>query len=133
MDLIGNKFYQNLGKLFFAVAACDSVIRDEEFLSLKKTVTNHWMEVDNTQDEFGNDAVYQIEIVFDFLHASAFEDHANDFVDDFANFKKENEKLFPPKVERTIWRTCVAIADAFYGRNSAEKEILAKIKNMLLG
>ena len=83
MDLVGNKFYQNLGKLFFAVAACDNVVRDEEFASLKKTVTNHWMEIDDTEDEFGNDAVYQIEIVFDFLHASAFEDHANDFVDDF--------------------------------------------------
>jgi hypothetical protein len=133
MDLVGNKFYQNLGKLFFAVAACDNVVRDEEFASLKKTVTNHWLEIDNTEDEFGNDAVYQIEIVFDFLHASAFEDHANDFVEDFATFKSQNEELFPPKVERIIWRTCVAIADAFYGRNSAEKEILAKIKKLLLG
>jgi hypothetical protein len=133
MDLIGNKFYQNLGKLFFAVAACDKVVREEEFTSLKKTVTNHWMEVDKTEDEFGNDAAYQIEIVFDFLHASAFEDHAADFVEDFASFKKENEELFPPKVERIIWRTCVAIADAFYGRNSLEKEILARIKKLLLG
>lgn len=133
MDLVGNKFYQNLGKLFFAVAACDKVVRDEEFASLKKTVTNHWMEIDDTEDEFGNDAAYQIEIVFDFLHASAFEDHADDFVNDFAEFKSENEELFTPKVERIIWRTCVAIADAFYGRNSAEKEILAKIKSLLLG
>ena len=133
MDLIGNKFYQNLGKLFFAVAACDNVVREEEFSSLKKTVTNHWMEIDDSEDEFGNDAVYQIEIVFDFLHASAFEDHSNDFVDDFTTFKKENEALFTPKVERIIWRTCVAIADSFYGRNSAEKEILKKIKSLLLG
>ncbi len=133
MDLIGNKFYQNLGKLFFAVAACDNVVREEEFSSLKKTVTNHWMEVDDVKDEFGNDAAYQIEIVFDFLHSSGFEGHANDFVDDFEIFKNKYEELFPPKVERIIWRTCVAIADAFYGRNSAEKEILAKIKNLLLG
>ena len=133
MDLIGNKFYQNLGKLFFAVAACDNVVREEEFSSLKKTVTNHWMEIDDSEDEFGNDAVYQIEIVFDFLHASAFEDHSDEFVDDFAAFKKENEALFPPKVERAIWRTCVTIADAFYGRNRSEKEVLAKIKTLLLG
>ncbi len=133
MDLIGNKFYQNLGKLFFAVAACDNVVREEEFSSLKKTVTNHWMEIDDSEDEFGNDAVYQIEIVFDFLHASAFEDHSDEFVDDFAAFKKENEALFPPNVERAIWRTCVTIADAFYGRNRSEKQVLAKIKTLLLG
>lgn len=133
MDIIGNKFYQNLGKLFFAVAASDNVVREEEFKALKKVVTNHWMSVDEIEDEFHEDASFQIEIVFDFLHANGYEDHANDFLADFKAFKSENEEMFPPNVERIIWRTCIAIADAFYGKNKSEKEMLAKIKAILLG
>ena len=90
------------------------------------------MSLGDEVDEFGGEAPYQIEIVFDFLHASKFEEHANDFVKDFGEFKSANQELFPAKVDRTIWRTCISIADAFYGKNQQEKEILAKIKTILL-
>jgi len=132
MDIQVNKFYQNLGKLFYAVAASDSVVRKDEFEALKKVVSTHWLSVDDVKDEFGEEAPYQIEIVFDFLHASKFEDHAHDFVKDFGEFKSANQELFSAKVDRTIWRTCISIADAFYGKNQKEKEILAVIKTILL-
>lgn len=132
MDLVTNKFYQNLGKLFYAVAACDKVVRDEEFESLKNVVSNHWLEVDDVKDEFGTDASYQIEIVFDVINSNSDQYDVDEFLHDFQSFKKNNEKLFSSKVERIIWRTCVSITDAFYGRNNAEKEILTKIKKILL-
>lgn len=132
MDIQVNKFYQNLGKLFYAVAACDSVVRQEEFEALKKVVTTHWLSLDDVTDEFGNDASFQIEIVFDFLNASKFEDHAIDFVNDFGEFKNDNQELFSDKVDRIIWRTCISIAEAFYGKNLQEKEVLSKVKTILL-
>ncbi len=132
MDIQVNKFYQNLGKLFYAVAASDAVVRKDEYEALKKVVSSHWLSLDDVTDEFGGDASYQIEIVFDFLYASKFEDHALDFVKDFEEFKTTNQELFSAKVDRTIWRTCISIADAFYGKNQKEKEILAMIKTVLL-
>ena len=132
MDIQVNKFYQNLGKLFYAVAASDSVVRKDEFEALKKVVNTHWLSLEGEVDEFGGEAPYQIEIVFDFLNASKFEEHAHDFVKDFEVFKSTNQELFSAKVDRTIWRTCISIAEAFYGKNQKEKEILAKIKTILL-
>ncbi|AOW19540.1 tellurite resistance TerB family protein [Urechidicola croceus] len=133
MNTIGNQFYQNLGKIFYAVAASDKVVRDEEFQTLKEVIKSHWMDIDNIEDEFGMDSALQIEIVFDWFNANENELHADDCFNDFKDFKKEHESIFTPKVERTIWRTCIAIADAFYGKNKAEKEMLAKIKEILLG
>jgi hypothetical protein len=47
-----NHLYQNLGKLFFAVAAADKKISDREIESLKKHVTNYWMDLGEYQRSF---------------------------------------------------------------------------------
>ena len=56
--------YQNLGKLFYAIAAIDRVIRAKEYAKLKELVKKDWVAVDQLTDEFKTDAAFQIEIVF---------------------------------------------------------------------
>lgn len=63
----GNELYQNLGKLFYAVAIADKSIRPIEVEKMKEDVRKYWLTVDGVEDEFGTDAAYQIEIVFDWL------------------------------------------------------------------
>ncbi len=59
------QFYQKLGKLFYAIAASDQVVRKVEHDKLKEIIKTEWLSVDDYEDDFHTDAAYQIEIVFD--------------------------------------------------------------------
>lgn len=124
-----NHLYQNLGKLFFAVAAADKKINDREIESLKKHVTNYWMDLENTKDHFGSDAAYQIEIVFDWLIDEMPE--AEEALDDFESFRKNHDSIFTPKVKEMIWKTCDDIASSFNGKNKSELVMLSRIAQIL--
>ncbi|GAB1309253.1 hypothetical protein KH5_19360 [Urechidicola sp. KH5] len=129
METSSNHLYQNLGKLFFAVAAADKVVRDEEFNALSKVITTHWRDLDEVKDDFGTDASFQIEIVFEWLKEQFLD--AETCYQHFADFYNDHQSLFTARVNRTIWRTVVAIADAFHGTNKDEKAMLEKIKSLL--
>lgn len=120
------RFYQNLGKLFYAIAACDGVVRAIEFEKLKILVKQTWLGVDDIHDVFGTDAAYQIEIVFDWLNKEDLLDVEICF-EDFVTYKKEQTHLFTNDVRRLILKTASAIAHEFSGINKAELMMLAKL------
>ena len=129
MEISSNHLYQNLGKLFFAVAAADNVVRDEEFNALSNLIVSHWRDLDDVKDDFGTDASYQIEIVFEWLKEQFLD--AETCFQQFADFKSDHESLFNSKINRTIWRTVLTIADSFHGTNKDERAMLDKIKQIL--
>ncbi|MAP55106.1 hypothetical protein [Altibacter sp.] len=120
------KFYQKIGKLFYAVAAADKVVRKAEYDMLLDIVSSHWMNVDEVEDEFHSDAAFQIEIVFGWLDYN--NAAADDCFEEFREFKKEHEHLFDDKRKKLIWKTAQAIADAFAGTNKSELVLLSKLK-----
>lgn len=122
---IHNELYQSLGKLFYAVAAADKVIRDKELIALKKMVTEQWLAVDDVEDEFHSDAAYQIEVVFDWLTAQ--EKTSNESYEDFHDFYMENANLFSTKIKYLALTTANAIANAFSKKNKNELVILGKL------
>lgn len=123
------EFYQNIGKLFYAVAAADNVVRPEEVKALKEIVENEWVKVEKTRDEYGTDAAYQIEIIFDWLDEN--QPGATKAFEEFKEFKKENEEMFNKELKQLIWKTADAIAASFAGRNKAELTMLTEIKRIL--
>ncbi len=123
------KFYQNLGKLFFAIAASDRAVKKEEIDALRNLVKQQWASVDEYQDQFGTDSAYQIEIIFDWLEENR-QDAALAF-EEFRDFKKAHEKLFPPEINYLILKTADAIATSFAGKNKSELIMLSKLKSIL--
>ncbi|MEM5565487.1 hypothetical protein WNY78_10245 [Psychroserpens sp. AS72] len=119
-------FYQNLGKLFFAIAASDGTVRELEFDKLKAFVKQEWLDVDDINDAFGADAAYQIEIVFDWLKHSD-ELNVQACFDDFINYKNDQSQLFTADIRKLILKTATSIAYAFSGINKAELIMLAKL------
>ncbi|NCT17883.1 MAG: hypothetical protein COZ75_01480 [Flavobacteriaceae bacterium CG_4_8_14_3_um_filter_34_10] len=123
------KFYQNLGKLFYAIAAIDNTIREEEVQMLKNIIKDKWLPLDDFSDTHGTDSAYQIEIVFDWLEEQQAE--PNRCFDAFKEFKKEHDSLFPIAIKELIWNTAEAIASSFAGKNKSEVILLAKLKLLL--
>lgn len=121
------KFYQNLGKLFYAVAAVDLEVNEAEVKKLKEVVKKYWLDVDATEDAFGSDAAYQIEIVFDWLNATGNTADSKSYFDDFVAYKNEQSHLFTEKIKTLTMKTASKIAESFAGKNKSELMLLAKL------
>lgn len=122
-------FYQKMGELFYAIAAADKVVQEEEFATLKALVAQQWKNLDDYEDSFHTDAAYQIEIVFDWFDYEQLD--AGDCFDSFADYKKDHPKLFTPERKKLIWDTANAIAGAFAEKNKSELVMLAKLQKLL--
>ncbi|HNP68862.1 MAG TPA: hypothetical protein PKH16_13225 [Aequorivita sp.] len=118
-----------MGELFYAIAAADKVVRKAEYDILKNIVAEQWKNLDDYEDPFHSDAAYQIEVVFDWFDYEQLD--ASDCFESFADYKKENPKLFTKERKDLIWKTANAIASSFAGKNKSEVIMLAKLKMLL--
>ena len=123
---LGNELYQNLGKLFYSVAMADHSIHVKEMEKLNEVVHDHWLDVDSVEDEYGTDAAFQIETVFDWLLEYGKE--ADDIYEEFEQFYMENKQLFTPKIKQLTMSTARAIASSFAGSNKAELIQLGRLE-----
>ncbi len=123
---LGNEFYQNLGKLFYAVAMADHSIHVKEVEKLNEVVHDHWLDVDSVEDEFGTDAAFQIETVFDWLLEYGKDN--DEMYQEFEQFYTDHKTLFTPKVKQLIMSTARAITSAFAGSNKAELIQLGRLE-----
>ena len=103
---IGKELYENLGKLFYAIAKADSRVHGKEISKLRSFIRKYWLEVDGLEDEFGTDAAFQIESVF-------------------------NGGLFTAFIKVLILDTAHAISNSFAGKNKAELVMLGKLELLL--
>ncbi|PRX57239.1 hypothetical protein [Flagellimonas meridianipacifica] len=123
---IGKTFYQSLGKLFYAVAKADHSVHIKEIDRLKEMVREHWLEVDEVEDEYGTDAAFQIETVFDWLLEN--EKDAVECYEDFERFYTDHKARFNDQIKYLIMATARSIASAFSGRNKSELIALGRLE-----
>ena len=122
-------FYQQLGKLFYSVASADKTVRKEEIAQLNEIVKKEWLPIENNLNEFGDDAAYQIEIVFDYLVENDWK--IGKIIPDLEDFKKEHPSLFTPQVNDLILKTAKEITNSFSGKNKSESVIMEKLRAVL--
>lgn len=122
-------FYQQLGKLFYSVASVDKTVRKEEIAQLNEIVKKEWLPLENNLSEFGDDAAYQIEIVFDWLVENDWK--VGETIPDFKGFKKEHPSLFTSQVNDLILKTAKAITNSFSKKNKSESVLIEKLTTVL--
>lgn len=121
------EFYQNLGKLFYAIAAIDHSVREEELDKLKEIVKKEWLTT-NLVDESSKTGI-EASIINTFKWLQQDNEYgAETCFNSFLAFKKEHEHLFTSKVNILILKTAGAIASSFSGVNKRELIILTKLK-----
>ncbi|MCB0448243.1 MAG: hypothetical protein KDD03_12185 [Gelidibacter sp.] len=120
------EFYQNLGKLFYGIAAIDGKVHEAEFSKLKQLVKQDWLDIDTSKDDYLSDAAYQIEIVFDWLNDQGECDAKSNF-EKFIKFKNKHKQFFTEDIKKLILKTANAIASSFSGKNKSELMMLAKL------
>jgi uncharacterized tellurite resistance protein B-like protein len=120
-----SKFYQNLGKLFYAFAAADKMVHQDEVETVKKIVNTDWLQHDGEKSKTEIEAMRQIKITFYNL-ANKKED-AKKCLQEFQQYKLDNEYLFNDEVKKLIWKTANEIAAAFSSNNKSELILLADL------
>lgn len=120
-------FYQNVGKLFYAVAYADKVVRQEEVEELKKVIETVWLPLEDTEDEFGMDNAFNIEFMFQYLNES--KESAEQAFADFKLYAAANKGMFSEYIKEITVNTSTTIADAFLGTNKAEKQMIEDLSS----
>ena len=123
---LGIELYENLGKLFYAMASIDGTVHTKEVDHLRSYIRSYWLDIDAIEDEYGSDAAFRIETTFDWHLEYGKEPEA--CYQEFTEFYKSNKALFNPNVKRLILDTANAMANAYAGKNKAELILLAKIE-----
>lgn len=123
------KLYENLGKLFYAIAAADNVIHKEEIETLEKIVREDWVKVDDLKDQFGTDEAFYIEMMFDWMQETS--PPAFQSFYEFKDFKEENEDMFTPRIKKLALKTAESIASSFESSNPTEQTMLSKLREIL--
>jgi len=123
---LGNELYQSLGKLFYAMAMADHSIHMKEVEKLNETVRDHWLEVDDVEDEYGTDSAFQIISVFDWL--LEYGKDSDQIYEEFEAFYTDYKILFTPQVKDLAMSTSRAIATAFAGSNKSELILLGRLQ-----
>ncbi len=126
MTLSKNKsyaFYQNLGKLFYAIAATDNNVDEMEYETLKKLVQSKALHF--SFDNTNADTVQEIVLTFNDLQTKSY--NADTSFEEFISFKRQNEVLFTDANKLTIMKAANRIASSFSYKNKSELIMIAKL------
>ncbi|OSY89283.1 hypothetical protein WH52_01155 [Tenacibaculum holothuriorum] len=119
------KFYQNVAKVFYAMAYVDNEIRETEIRALKNIVKEEWVLLDETEDDFHTDGAYQIEVVFDWLQSK--DANAKISYKEFTEYYEDHPYFFTNSIKELILKTAEKIASAFAGKNKSELIFLGNL------
>ena len=107
----------------------DKSIHTKEIDKLRTFIRKYWLDVDEVEDEYGEDAAFQIEAVFDWL--LEYEKNAFECFEEFQEFYKDHRKRFTPYIKVLILDTAHSIAASFSGKNKSELVLLGKLGLLL--
>jgi len=126
-----SSFYQKLGYLFYAIAAADRNVAQEEVQALRAMIREDWVNLETSTDAFGTDAAHQIEIVFDFIHDKDIS--ADKAFRIFETWYHEHADLFDADVINRVYHTMNRVVTAFHGANKSEMAMIFRTKALLGG
>ncbi|MCE2611549.1 hypothetical protein LVD13_01100 [Flavobacteriaceae bacterium D16] len=120
---INTELFENLGKLFYAVAAADRNLHEDETLRLKREIEKFWKP---KFPEAPYSMAYYIWHAFELARRS--DTTAEQAYEDFVVYFKQSTEQFPEEVKNLIQDTANAIAKAYADKNKSELILLAKLQ-----
>lgn len=126
---IWTQFYEKMAFLFYSIASCDGHIAAQESASVKQQLREVWLDFESSSNEYGDDAAYQVETVFDWLLDAA--PSSDDAFGEFKSFVKEHPGFITAPLRETILSSSKHVASSFYGTNSSEQKLLSELEDVL--
>ena len=125
---INTELFEHLGKLFYAVAAVDRELHEDETLRLKKEIEKFWKPLFT---EAPYSMAYYIWHAFELARRS--DATAEEAYEEFIDYYKESPQEFPEEIRTLVMDTSNAIAAAYADKNKSELILLAKLQLLFEG
>ena len=125
------KFYQHIGYMAYAVAFSDKNVSDAEITTLRNEVKENWLSLEKTTDDFGTDAAFQIEVVFDWLTDE--QPSSDEVFDTLKDYVAAAGPFLTDDLKMQMVDLSNKIAISFHGANKSELDILFRIQKLLFG
>jgi len=127
--ILGEKFYEALGHLYYAVIKADKEFDKEEFASAIKYIRDYWLPLEEKLDSKGESIAL---IAVDTIH-NLKEKYvpAKDALKVFKEYYLENQKHFSSHLRHHIRKTCEKLAEMSHGVDKHEAKILKEVKELV--
>lgn len=123
------RFYQELGHLFYAIAAADKKIARAEVEQLDQEVQYAWKHFEGSRDRFGTDRAYLIEFQFETLDDQGFDAEAA-FSSFEAYFREFGDRI-DHHTRNHIFQSARHIAERIRKINQEELRYLVRLKALM--
>lgn len=123
------KFYSELGKLLYAIAAVDGRIHAKEAATMKRVVSEQLVPQEASTDHFGTDQAYITEFEFDVLAENG--ESPEEAFDSFAIYLTQHRERLCAEQKELVMRAADVVAHAFHGIHAKELRMLAELKRRL--
>lgn len=123
------KYYNELGKLLYAVANIDGRVQKKEMEEVHRVVRDELMHLEDSEDDFDMDAAFFTEFEFDYLSEENTMS-SQELLDSFREYVSNTPEL-RPSMKRAAQRAAYRVANSFAGVNKAESKFLDKIDEVL--
>jgi uncharacterized tellurite resistance protein B-like protein len=127
--MLYKEFYSELGKLLYAVSDIDGTISAAEKSKLQDIVKKELVPAESHVDDFGTNAAFYSEIEFDFMDEEISD--AESAFESFISFVEDHHTAFDEQMKKISLRIMKELANAYYGTNKKEKELIQKATKLL--
>lgn len=123
------KFYSELGKLLYAIAAIDGRIHAKEAATMKRVVSEQLVPQEAATDHFGTDQAYITEFEFDVQAERG--DPAEEAFESFALYLTQHKERLCAEQKALVLRAAEVVAQAFHGLHAKELRMLGELHRRL--
>jgi len=123
------KFYEELGNLFYAIAAADKKIIPEERKRVDDVIRFSWKLLNNGTDRFGTNEAYRIRFEFDTMEE--FRSKPGDAWKSFLAYFNKNKKEMDHDLRLRVFNSASHIAEGMKSMNGEKKAYLTKLKKLM--
>jgi uncharacterized tellurite resistance protein B-like protein len=123
------KFYSELGKLLYAIAAVDGRIHAKESATMKRVVSEQLVPQEASTDHFGTDQAYITEFEFDVMAENG--ESSEEVFDSFAIYLTQHRERLCDEQKELVMRVADVVAHAFHGVHAKELRMLAELRRRL--
>lgn len=122
-------FYSELGKLLYAVADIDGMIKPNEKKQLLDIIKSELVPAEKDTDQFGTNAAYYAEMEFEFLDEQIAD--AETAFESFTDYVEEHHTALDEKKKEVCLDIVEKLAAAYRGTNKKEKELIERLRQKL--
>src|SRR5690242_3814458 len=118
--MVYRRFYSEVGKLLYAVAAADGAVHKKEYDKLREIVEKKLVPAEHSTDQFGTDSAYYAEIEFDILLDQAAD--STSCFNSFCNYVEAHRTALDAHLKRMVMNLANELGRLYHGTNTKESD-----------